>query len=105
MSGRRASRSTAPLAARSRPSPIAQPAEEPAAAALAASGGSGRLRIAVEIVITLTRQAETATTTSVSSTPSAKAIRRLRAVTAYSIWSPASASEAPNALAITITIP
>ena len=47
------------------------------------TGGSGRLRIAAAIVIVLTRQAENATTTSVSSTPSAKAMRRLCQVKAY----------------------
>jgi len=62
------------------------------------SGGSGRFRIAVEIVITLTRHAENATTASVSSAPIANATNRLRAVTAYSTWKPASSFADPNAL-------
>ena len=80
-------------------------AEHEPAAPPRAPGGSGRLRIAVAIVIRLTRQAENATTTSVSSTPSANAITRLRAVTANSICEPSSPSTAPKRCAITSTIP
>ena len=65
------------------------------------AGGSGRFLIAVAMVIVLTRQAENATTTSVSSTPSAKAISRLRHVNANSICRPASSFSAENAFAIT----
>ena len=89
----------------SRPRPTRPSAGEEPAAPAPATAAPGRLRIAVEIVIKLTRHAETATTSSVSRTPRAKAIKRLRAETAYWIWRPASASAAPNALAITRTIP
>ena len=68
-------------------------------------GGSGRLRIAVETFMTLTRHAETATTTRVSNIPRAKAMARLRGVTANWIRRPSSSSAAAKALAITVTMP
>ena len=93
----------APLAVRRAPRPIPVSART-SCRRRCGTCGSGRLRIAVEIVITLTRQAEKATTSSVSSPPIAKATKRLRNVTAYCTWSPASSSAAPNALAIPSTI-
>ena len=93
-----------PCRVSSAPSPIVMPPSSHRRRRFGVDG-SGRLRIAVEIVIALTRHAAKATTTSVRSTPSAKAMPRLRPVTAYRSRSPASASAAPNASAMTITIP